>query len=134
MTKQAQLFAALPDAEKPKPPTPLMQQYLAIKTEAGADTILLYRMGDFYEIFFQDAERAAPALDICLTKRGKHEGRAIPMAGVPVHSSERYITQLVEKGFKVAICEETETRAETMKRGRQAIARREILRVLSPNP
>ena len=113
--------------------TPMMAQYLAIKHEAGADTLLLYRMGDFYEVFFRDAERMAAALDIALTRRGKHRGQPIPMAGVPVHSSETYIARLVKAGFNVAIAEQTEDPAQVRRRGPRAVVRREIIRVVTPS-
>lgn len=113
-------------------PTPMMAQYLALKDKAGADTLLLYRMGDFYEVFFRDAERMAGALDIALTRRGKHNGRPIPMAGVPIHSSEVYIARLVKAGFWVAIAEQTEDPANAMKRGPRAVVRREIIRIVTP--
>ena len=120
------------NANTPAKPTPMMAQYLAIKAEAGADTLLLYRMGDFYEVFFRDAERMAGALDIALTRRGKHDGRPIPMAGLPVHSAEGYIARLVRAGFRVAVCEPTEDPAKAAKRGRRAVVRREIVRLVTP--
>ncbi len=111
--------------------TPMMQQYLDIK-EQFKDGLLLYRMGDFYELFFDDAKIAANALDITLTKRGTHNGEPIPMAGVPVHSYETYMIRLIKKGFKVAICEQTEDAAEAKKRGPKAVVKREIIRILTP--
>ena len=114
-------------------PTPMMAQYLAIKAEAGADTLLLYRMGDFYEVFFRDAERMADALDIALTRRGKHRGLPIPMAGVPVHTSEAYIARLVKAGFSVAIAEQTEDPMAAKRRGPRAVVRREIIRIVTPS-
>ena len=86
--------------------TPMMSQYLEIKN-AHPDALLFYRMGDFYEMFFDDAEQAAAALDITLTKRGKHQGADIPMCGVPVHAAESYLSRLIRKGFRVAVCEQT---------------------------
>ena len=83
--------------------TPMMAQYLGIK-QAHRDDMLFYRMGDFYELFFDDAVKASAALDIALTKRGKHDGNDIPMCGVPVHSHEAYLNRLIRKGFRVAIC------------------------------
>ena len=121
------------NANTPAKPTPMMAQYLAIKADAGVDTILLYRMGDFYEVFFRDAECLAGALDIALTRRGKHDGRPIPMAGIPVHSAESYIARLVKAGFPVAVCEQTEDPAEAAKRGCRAVVRREIVRLVTPN-
>ena len=114
-------------------PTPMMAQYLAIKAEAGADTLLLYRMGDFYEVFFRDAERMADALDIALTRRGKHRGQPIPMAGVPIHASETYIARLVKAGFSVAIAEQTEDPMQARQRGPRAVVRREIIRIVTPS-
>jgi DNA mismatch repair protein MutS len=111
--------------------TPMMAQYLAIK-EAHRDYLLFYRMGDFYELFFDDAVQAAAALDIALTKRGKHQDADIPMCGVPVHSSESYLLTLIRKNFKVAICEQTEDPAEARKRGSKAVVAREVVRVVTP--
>ena len=107
--------------------TPMMSQYLDIKN-AHPDALLFYRMGDFYEMFFDDAEQAAAALDITLTKRGKHQGADIPMCGVPVHASESYLSRLIRKGFRVAVCEQTEDPAEAKKRGSKAVVRREVVR------
>src|SRR3954469_1549677 len=87
--------------------TPMMAQYLEIKA-AHEDYLLFYRMGDFYELFFGDAAKAASALDIALTKRGKHLGEDIPMCGVPVHAAEAYLEKLIRKGFRVAVCEQME--------------------------
>ncbi|EKV26910.1 DNA mismatch repair protein MutS [Caenispirillum salinarum AK4] len=111
--------------------TPMMAQYLSIKRE-HADCILFYRMGDFYELFFDDAVKAAEALDIALTKRGKHAGEDIPMCGVPVHSHEAYLAKLIRKGFKVAVCEQMEDPAEAKKRGGKALVRREAVRIVTP--
>jgi DNA mismatch repair protein MutS len=110
--------------------TPLMTQYLAIK-QTCPDCLLFYRMGDFYELFFDDAVKAAAALDVALTKRGKHLGRDIAMCGVPVHSHETYLARLIRKGFRVAICEQTEDPAAARARGAKAIVRREIVRVVT---
>jgi len=112
--------------------TPMMAQFLGIKAEAGEDVILFYRMGDFYEMFFNDAVRAAAALDIALTKRGKHDGADIPMCGVPVHAAETYLQRLIKRGFRVAVCEQTEDPAEAKKRGSKSVVRREIVRVVTP--
>ena len=90
----------------------MMAQFLAIKNDVGPEALLFYRMGDFYELFFDDAVRAAEALDIALTRRGKHQGADIPMCGVPVHASETYLQRLIKKGFRVAVCEQTEDPAE----------------------
>jgi len=111
--------------------TPMMVQYLAIKKE-HPDSLLFYRMGDFYELFFEDAAQAAAALDIALTKRGKHLGDDIPMCGVPVHSHETYLNRLIKQGFKVAVCEQTEDPAEAKKRGAKAVVMREVKRVVTP--
>lgn len=110
----------------------MMAQYMTIKQEAGEDAILFYRMGDFYEMFFDDAVKAAAALDIALTKRGKHEDVAIPMCGVPVHASETYLQRLIKAGFRVAVCEQTEDPKEAKKRGYKSVVRREIVRLVTP--
>ncbi len=111
--------------------TPLMAQYLEIKA-AHEGYLLFYRMGDFYELFFDDAPRAAEALDIALTKRGKHLGQDIPMCGVPVHAAEQYLEKLIRKGFRVAVCEQVEDPAEAKKRGSKAVVRREVIRLVTP--
>lgn len=111
--------------------TPMMAQYLEIK-EAYPDAILFYRMGDFYEMFFDDAVAAAEALDIALTKRGKHDGNEIPMCGVPHHAAEGYFLTLIRKGFRVAVCEQMESPAEAKKRGYKAVVRREVVRLVTP--
>ena len=111
--------------------TPMMAQYLEIKA-AHPDALLFYRMGDFYEMFFDDAVAASQALDIALTKRGKHEGADIPMCGVPVHSAEGYLLTLIRKGFRVAVCEQMEDPAEAKKRGSKAVVRREVVRLVTP--
>ncbi|MGZ8997157.1 MAG: MutS N-terminal domain-containing protein, partial [Rhodospirillales bacterium] len=110
--------------------TPLMSQYLAIK-ETCPDCLLFYRMGDFYELFFDDAVKAAAALDVALTKRGKHLGCDIAMCGVPVHSHETYLARLIRRGFRVAICEQVEDPAEARKRGAKAVVHREIVRLVT---
>jgi DNA mismatch repair protein MutS len=111
--------------------TPMMAQYLEIKAQA-TDALLFYRMGDFYEMFFDDAVAAAAALDIALTKRGQHLGQDIPMCGVPVVSAESYLHTLIGKGFRVAIAEQVEDPAEAKKRGSKAVVRREIVRIVTP--
>ena len=108
-------------------PTPMMAQYLALK-EANEGFLLFYRMGDFYEMFFDDAVKAAPVLNIALTKRGRHGGDDIPMAGVPVRSHEAYLHRLINAGFKVAICEQTEDPAEAKKRGAKSVVARDVVR------
>ncbi|WP_298745968.1 DNA mismatch repair protein MutS [uncultured Brevundimonas sp.] len=111
--------------------TPVMAQFLAAKAQAP-DAILFFRMGDFYELFFRDAEIAAAALGITLTKRGRHQGEDIPMAGVPVHALDGYLARLIRQGFKAAICEQLEVPAEARKRGSKAVVRRDIVRVVTP--
>jgi len=116
---------------KPDTVTPMMAQYLDIK--AGyPDALLFYRMGDFYEMFFDDAVAASEALDIALTKRGKHLGSDIPMCGVPVHSAEGYFLTLIRKGFRVAVCEQLEDPAEAKKRGSKAVVKRDVVRLVTP--
>ena len=108
-----------------------MAQYLEIKAQyPGA--LLFYRMGDFYELFFDDALSAAEALDIALTKRGKHLGEDIAMCGVPVHSAEGYLLTLIKKGFRVAVCEQMEDPAEAKKRGSKAVVHRDVVRLVTP--
>ncbi|MEM1105405.1 MAG: DNA mismatch repair protein MutS [Pseudomonadota bacterium] len=123
-----------PDGASPppkKPPTPFIAQYLAIKAEhPGA--LLFFRMGDFYELFFDDAERAAELLDITLTARGEHDGAPIPMAGVPYHAADAYLARLIRAGERVAVCEQTETPQEARKRGSKALVSRAVVRVLTP--
>lgn len=111
--------------------TPMMAQYLAIKAD-HPDALLFYRMGDFYEMFFDDAVAASEALDIALTKRGKYEGREIPMCGVPHHAAEGYFLTLIRKGFRVAVCEQMESPAEAKKRGYKAVVNREVVRLVTP--
>jgi DNA mismatch repair protein MutS len=111
--------------------TPMMAQYLALKA-AHADYLLFYRMGDFYELFFADAAKAAEALDIALTKRGKHLGEDIPMCGVPVHAAESYLEKLIRKGHRVAVCEQVEDPAEAKKRGAKSVVKREVVRLVTP--
>ncbi len=111
--------------------TPMMAQYLEIKA-GHPDALLFYRMGDFYEMFFDDAVAAAAALDIALTKRGKHLGEDIQMCGVPIHAAEGYLLTLIRKGFRVAIAEQMEDPAEAKKRGYKAVVRREVVRLVTP--
>ncbi len=111
--------------------TPMMAQYLEIKGRYP-DALLFYRMGDFYEMFFSDAEAAAAALDIALTKRGQHLGEDIPMCGVPVHSAEGYLLALIRKGFRVAIAEQMEDPAEAKKRGSKSVVARDVVRLVTP--
>ncbi|HEV2748102.1 MAG TPA: DNA mismatch repair protein MutS [Allosphingosinicella sp.] len=120
-------------ASKAKPesaPTPMMAQYLALKAEAP-DCLLFYRMGDFFELFFDDAKLAAACLDIALTARGEHEGEPIPMCGVPIHAAEAYLARLIRAGHRVAIAEQVESPAEARKRGHKAVVSRAIVRVVT---
>ncbi len=117
--------------DAPKVPTPMMAQYLAIKAEY-ADSLLFYRMGDFYELFFADAEVASRALGIVLTKRGKHLDEDIPMCGVPVERADDYLHRLIGFGHRVAICEQTEDPAEARKRGAKAVVKRAVVRLVTP--
>ena len=112
-------------------PRPVMEQYLEIKA-ANPDCLLFYRMGDFYELFFEDAEIAARALGIVLTKRGKHLGRDIPMCGVPVHRADEYLHRLIALGHRVAVCEQIEDPAEARKRGAKSVVRRNVTRLVTP--
>lgn len=111
--------------------TPMMAQYLDIKAQYP-DALLFYRMGDFYEMFFDDAVNAAEALDIALTKRGKHDGNDIPMCGVPVHAAEGYLLTLIRKGFRVAVGEQLESPAEAKKRGSKSVVKRDVVRLVTP--
>ncbi|MFM7084042.1 MAG: DNA mismatch repair protein MutS [Hyphomicrobium sp.] len=111
--------------------TPSMAQYLEIKS-AHPDSLLWYRMGDFYELFFEDAAIASAALGIVLTKRGRHQGTEIPMCGVPVHRSDEYLQRLIRHGHRVAICEQLEDPSEAKKRGYKAIVRRDVVRLVTP--
>lgn len=123
-----------PAANNPPLPietTPSMAQFLEIKT-ANPDSILWYRMGDFYELFFEDAVVASQALGIILTKRGKHLGQDIPMCGVPVHRADEYLQRLIRLGYRVAVCEQLEDPAEARKRGSKAVVRRDVVRLVTP--
>src|SRR2546423_2123896 len=111
--------------------TPVMEQYIEIKA-ANPDCLLFYRMGDFYELFVDDAEIAARELGIVLTKRGKHLGRDIPMCGVPIHRADEYLTRLIALGHRVAACEQLEEPAEARKRGGKSVVRRDVIRVVTP--
>jgi DNA mismatch repair protein MutS len=111
--------------------TPSMAQFLEIKA-ANPDSILWYRMGDFYELFFDDAVVASQALGIVLTKRGKHLGQDIPMCGVPVHRADEYLQRLIRKGFRVAVCEQLEDPAEARKRGSKSVVKRDVVRLVTP--
>ena len=118
-------------AAPPSGVTPSMAQYLEIKA-ANPDSLLWYRMGDFYELFFEDAVVAAEALSIVLTKRGKHLGEDIPMCGVPVHRADEYLQRLIRLGHRVAVCEQLEDPAEARKRGAKAVVRRDVVRLVTP--
>ncbi|MBE9477297.1 MAG: DNA mismatch repair protein MutS, partial [Proteobacteria bacterium] len=109
----------------------MMAQFLKIKSDYP-DALLFYRMGDFYEMFFDDAVHAAEALDIALTKRGKHLGEDIPMCGVPHHAAEGYFLTLIRKGFRVAVCEQLESPAEAKKRGSKSVVKRGVVRLVTP--
>ena len=112
--------------------TPMMAQYHRRKAEAG-DALLFYRMGDFFELFFDDARQAAACLDIALTKRGADGGEPIPMCGVPVHSAEAYLARLIKGGHRVAIAEQIESPAEARRaRGSKALVERAIVRLVTP--
>ena len=99
---------------------------------ANPDSLLFYRMGDFYELFFDDAEKASRALGIVLTKRGKHQGADIPMCGVPVHAADDYLQKLIAQGFRVAVCEQIEDPAEAKKRGSKSVVKRDVVRLVTP--
>src|SRR5437868_8069278 len=120
-----------PQAEAAARVTPMMEQYLEIKA-AHQGLLLFYRMGDFYELFFEDAEVAARTLGIVLTKRGKHLGRDIPMCGVPVHRADEYLHRLIAAGHRVAVCEQLEDPAEARKRGGKSVVRRDVTRLVTP--
>src|SRR5262245_12441253 len=111
--------------------TPVMEQYVEIKA-ANPNSLLFYRMGDFYELFFEDAEIASRDLGIVLTKRGKHLGRDIPMCGVPIHRSDEYLHRLIELGHRVAVCEQLEDPAEAKKRGSKSVVKRDVVRLVTP--
>jgi DNA mismatch repair protein MutS len=126
---EAALARPLPDANDAA--TPLMAQYLAIKAR-HADCLLFFRLGDFYEMFFEDAQKASRALDIALTRRGQFQGEDVPMCGVPAHAYEAYLARLIKKGFRVAICEQTEDPAVAKKRGAKSIVARDVIRIVTP--
>ena len=111
--------------------TPLMAQYLSVK-ERHKDCLLFFRLGDFYEMFFDDAVTAAKALDIALTRRGQHGGQDVPMCGVPAHSYEGYLAKLIRAGYRVALCEQQEKPEEAKKRGGKSIVTRDVVRIVTP--
>src|SRR3982751_633549 len=128
-------------APQPRPPadsapdatrvTPMMEQYVEIKT-ANPDCLLFYRMGDFYEMFFEDAEIASRALGIVLTKRGKYLGRDVPLCGVPIIRADEYLHKLIALGHRVAVCEQLEDPAEARKRGAKSVVKRDVVRLVTP--
>jgi DNA mismatch repair protein MutS len=122
---------ATPNAEAVARVTPMMEQYLEIKA-ANPGLLLFYRMGDFYELFFEDAEIAAKALGIMLTRRGKHQGMDIPMCGVPVERSDDYLHRLIARGFRVAVCEQMEDPAAARARGNKSVVKRDVVRLVTP--
>ncbi len=123
----------VPESREPAPQrlTPMMAQYFEIKA-ANPDCLLFYRMGDFYELFFEDAEIASRALGIVLTKRGKHEGEDIRMCGVPVERADDYLSRLIALGHRVAVCEQIEDPAEAKKRGAESVVKRDVVRLVTP--
>ena len=123
--------SAPPPAVADGPVTPMMAQYIEIKA-ANPDCLLFYRMGDFYELFFGDAEIASRTLGIVLTKRGKHRGEDIPMCGVPVERADDHLQRLIAAGHRVAVCEQTEDPAEAKKRGSKSVVRRDVVRLVTP--
>jgi len=120
-----------PVGARPQPPSPMMAQYIEIKA-ANPDCLLFYRMGDFYELFFEDAALASQALGIALTRRGRHAGEDIPMCGVPVATADDYLARLIKAGFRVAVCEQLEPPEEARKRGHKAVVRRDVVRLVTP--
>src|SRR5262245_55015109 len=125
---------AVPDAGAPADNgrvTPMMEQYFRIKS-ANPDSLLFFRMGDFYELFFEDAQVASRALGIVLTKRDKHLGKDVPMCGVPVERSDEYLHRLIAQGHRVAVCEQLEDPAEARKRGAKSIVKRDVVRLITP--
>src|SRR5262245_61073653 len=122
---------------EPEPPvdesrvTPAMAQYIEIKA-ANPDCLLFYRMGDFYEMFFEDAEVASRALGIVLTRRGKYLGKDVPLCGVPILRADEYLHRLIERGYRVAVCEQLEDQAEARTRGYKSVVRRDVVRLVTP--
>ncbi|AKK20043.1 DNA mismatch repair protein MutS [Candidatus Liberibacter africanus] len=114
-----------------KSSTPMMRQYIEIKS-INPDSLLFYRMGDFYELFFDDACVASRCLGITLTKRGKHLGKDIPMCGVPIHTANHYIQRLIKTGYRIAICEQIESPLEAKKRGNKSLVQRSVVRLVTP--
>ncbi|TLG75692.1 DNA mismatch repair protein MutS [Methylocystis sp. B8] len=131
MKHAAPPFSPNPDDKASARATPMIAQYIEIKA-ANADCLLFYRMGDFYELFFEDAQTASRALGIMLTKRGKHLGEDIPMCGVPVERANDYLQKLIALGHRVAVCEQIEDPAEAKKRGAKSVVRRDVVRLVTP--
>lgn len=123
--------AELASPESRASATPMMEQYIEIKAN-NPDSLLFYRMGDFYELFFEDAVEASRALGITLTKRGQHLGQDIPMCGVPIHAADDYLQKLISLGFRVAVCEQVEDPAEAKKRGSKSVVKRDVVRLVTP--
>ncbi len=123
--------AELASEESRASATPMMEQFIEIKAN-NPGSLLFYRMGDFYELFFEDAVDASRALGITLTKRGQHMGQDIPMCGVPVHAADDYLQKLISRGFRVAVCEQIEDPAEAKKRGGKSVVRRDVVRLVTP--
>ncbi|WP_037174181.1 DNA mismatch repair protein MutS [Ciceribacter selenitireducens] len=123
--------AELASEESRASATPMMEQYIEIKAN-NPGSLLFYRMGDFYELFFEDAVDASRALGITLTKRGQHLGQDIPMCGVPVHAADDYLQRLISLGFRVAVCEQVEDPAEAKKRGSKSVVKRDVVRLVTP--
>ena len=123
---QSSFLPSLPEAAA----TPMLQQYLTLKAQ-HPDCLLFFRLGDFYELFFDDAVQASRALDIALTKRGQHQGQDVPMCGVPAHACESYLAKLIRQGFRVAICEQLEDPAEAKRRGGKAVVQRGVTRIVT---
>ncbi len=134
-TESAATGAPDPDggdpASRPAGASPMLAQFLQVKRE-HPDCLLFYRMGDFYEMFFEDAVVAAAALDITLTRRGQHQGEPIPMCGVPHHAAEGYLARLIRQGHRVAVCEQIEDPAEARRRGGKSVVRRAVVRIVTP--
>lgn len=131
MTLEALTVAQLASDESRQTATPMMEQYIEIKAN-NPDSLLFYRMGDFYELFFEDALEASRALGITLTKRGQHLGLDIPMCGVPVHAADDYLQKLIGFGYRVAVCEQVEDPAEAKKRGGKSVVKRDVVRLVTP--
>lgn len=123
--------ASLISEESRATATPMMEQYIEIKAN-NPGSLLFYRMGDFYELFFDDAVEASRALGITLTKRGQHMGHDIPMCGVPVHAADDYLQKLILRGYRVAVCEQIEDPAEAKKRGSKSVVKRDVVRLVTP--